>query len=77
MKRLTILGMLMAAFAVSPTFAADGEWDPKACMKRCLKIVKEDMEEKMKEGKLEKNENKVKNGKVDMPEVKRTCEFIC
>ena len=77
MKQLAILGMLAAAFATSPTYAADGEWDPKACMKRCLKVVKEDMEERIKEGNLEKHENKVKNGKVDMQEVKRTCQTIC
>ena len=77
MKRLTFLGILVATFATSPTYAADGEWDPKACMKRCLKVVKEDMEERIKEGNLEKHENKLKDGKVNMQEVKRVCQNIC
>jgi hypothetical protein len=77
MKRLAILGILVAAVAASPTYAADGDWDPKACVKRCLKVVKEDVEERIKEGRLEKHENKVKDGKVNMQEVKRVCQNIC
>ncbi|OYT92443.1 MAG: hypothetical protein CFE43_08310 [Burkholderiales bacterium PBB3] len=54
MKRLAILGIVVAAFATVPTYAADGDWDPKACMKRCVKVIKEDMEDRIKEGRLEK-----------------------
>ena len=77
MKKLVTILMALGALAALPVHAQDAPFDSKACMKRCLKVLKEDMDEKNKESKADKEENKGKEEKLDLKEIKRRCGIVC